>query len=69
MVRSRDVGLPLGGRRVGRSSLRMTIWLLSLESAIELPRAAARSSIVVENHAKLWALKSPYDDFVILLLE
>ena len=59
MVRSGDEGLPCVGRRVGWSSLRRTIWLESMASTIVNPLAAARSSCVAENHALLWALKSP----------
>ena len=71
MVRSGDEGLPCVGRRVGWSSLRRTIWLESMASTIvNHPLAAARSSCVAENHALLWALKSPHnDDVVVLLLE
>ena len=67
MVRSGEEGLPLVGSRVGWSSLRIIIiiMLASMASIMRQPRAAARSSVVVEYQALLWALKSPIMSVVV----
>ena len=59
MVRSGEVGLPWEGKRVGVSVFRRTRSAGVRASRISSPRAAARASLVCENHAGLWALKSP----------
>ena len=59
MERSGDVGFPWEGSRVGESVLRMTRFAGSRALTISSPRVAARASLVCENHAGLWALKSP----------
>ena len=48
-----------GSGWVGTGSFRMTRLLLSMASAMVSPRAAARSQLVLENQASLWALRSP----------
>ena len=59
MERSGEVAAPCEGSLVGVSELRMTRPAGISESRISSPRAAARVSLVCENHAGLWALKSP----------
>ena len=59
MERSGEVGLPWVGRRVGVSVFRRTRPAGIRALVISSPRAAARESLVCENHAGLWALKSP----------
>ena len=59
IVRSGDEGLPKEGSLVGESELRRTRLKEMRESWMSCPRAAARVSLVCENQAGLWALKSP----------
>ena len=59
IVRSGDEGLPEEGSLVGESELRRTKLEEMRESRMLCPRAAARASLVCENQAELWALKSP----------
>ena len=59
MVRSGEEGVPWEGSRVGLSVLRITRSELLMVSRMSSPRASARLSLVCENHAGLWALKSP----------
>ena len=59
MVRSGEEFGPFLGTRVGQSSLRRPKELSLSDSKIESPLAAALESPVDENHAELWALKSP----------
>ena len=48
-----------GSGWVGTGPLRTTSELQSMVAAIVSPRAAARSQLVLENQASLWALRSP----------
>ena len=59
IVRSGEVGSPLGGSRVGESSLSKTRSQSVRDWEMMLPRASARLSLVAECQAGLWALKSP----------
>ena len=59
MVKSGDEVGPVLGTRVGESSFRRTSVLLFNVSRIDSPLAAALGAPVCENHAGLWALKSP----------
>ena len=59
IVRSGDEGFPEAGSLVGESELSRTKLEEVRESRIFCPRAAARVSLVCENQAGLWALKSP----------
>ena len=57
--RSGDEGFPEEGSLVGESELSSTRLDAVRESRMVCPRAAARVSLVCENQAGLWALKSP----------
>ena len=59
IVRSGDEGFPEEGSLVGESELSKTRLEAVSESRMICPRAAARESLVCENQAGLWALKSP----------